>query len=319
MEAGCGSRVQPRVASPGVIAFGNCKPDVGMRPVLALLVFTLFVGGTICSRPLGRSSENRRVNVCNQATGYFHPEKIEERWFLCTPEGRTFFVIGVDAVAPSPAPSTEEKNEYKNVIAKYGDADANWGEVTARRLQHWGFNTLGTYASRFVEPTYLDDRYPADTKGLHSHPTKLPFITLIRPGYYSMKNGRWYLSEPVKDFMYGSSQFYTGYVPSNGVPDYFDAKLAAWLRSSLSNEDYWTELRSSPYLAFLIGIACEDGDQIYGFGAGDQFSTAPLGASITLISAGSSQPWRPRRPQTPASTRCTQIQLCIRNWLGATT
>ncbi len=90
-----------------------------------------------------------------------------------------------------------------------------------------------------------------------------------------MTNDGNYLPEPVKDFMYGSSPFYTGYVPSSGVPDYFDAKLAAWLRSSLSNEDYWTELRSSPYLAFLIGIACEDGDQIYGFGAGDQFPTAP--------------------------------------------
>jgi hypothetical protein len=244
-----------------------------MRAASAILVCGLLMSVSIYSRHSGRSSARINFSSCSQATGYFHAEKLNGNWYLCTPEGHTFFIIGVDAVAPSPDPSAEDP--YRNVVAKYGDADANWGEITARRLEQWGFNTLGTYTSPYAEPTYLSRRYPADGKGLHSHPTKLPFVTLIRPGYYAMKNGGGYLAEPVKDFMYGSSPFYTGHVPSNGVPDYFDGNLASWLHASLSGESYWAQLRRSPYQSLLIGIACEDGDQIYGFGAGDQFPTEP--------------------------------------------
>ena len=174
-----------------------------------------------------------------------------------------------------PVGRRDGKSHYQKVVAKYGDADAYWAEATARRVQHWGFNTLGTYASSYVEPTYLDNKYPEDAHGLHSHPTKLPFITLVRPGYYAMKNEHGYLPEPVKNLTYGASPFYTGYSPSNGIPDYFDTKLDTWLGADLATESYWTELRKSRYLNYLIGIACEDGDQTYGFGAGDQFPTIP--------------------------------------------
>jgi hypothetical protein len=249
--------------------------DAGVRGGRVLLVSVLFAGGAVCARPQTDSFRAGTTRVCNKTTGYFHVEKTGGRWSLCTPEGHTFFIVGVDAVFPSQSAGSDGKSFYQKAVAKYGDADAYWAEAAARRIQHWGFNALGTYASPYVEPTYLDNKYPEDGHGLHSHPTKLPFITIVRPAYYAMKNEGGYLPEPVKNLMYGASPYYTGYDPPIGIADYFDSKLDAWLGAALATESYWTELRKSPYLNYLIGIACEDGDQTYGFGAGDQFPTIP--------------------------------------------
>jgi hypothetical protein len=246
-----------------------------VRAMSVLFACVLLAGAVAASRPqtdlLGATSGR----MCSKATGYFHAEKTDGRWSLCTPQGHSFFVIGIDAVFPSQSAGNDGQSHYQKVVAKYGDADAYWAEATARRIQHWGFNALGTYASRYVEPTYLDRKYPKDVHGLRSHPTKLPFITLVRPAYYAMKNEHGYLSEAVKNLTYGTSAFYTGYTPLGGIPDYFDNKLDMWLGTDLANEGYWTELRKSLYLNYLIGIACEDSDQTYGFGASDQFPTVP--------------------------------------------
>ena len=243
--------------------------------MLVLLGVAFFASAAVAFTPVADSFGAGTSLQCSRATGYFHAEENAGRWSLCTPQGHPFFVIGVDAVFPSQSAGSDGESHYQKVVAKYGDADAYWAESTVRRIQHWGFNALGTYASPYVEPTYLDRKYPEDLHGLRSHPTKLPFIALVRPAYYAMKNENGYLSEPVKNVTYGVSPFYAGYTPSNGVPDYFDSKLDAWLGADLVKERYWTELRKSPYLNYLIGVACEDGDQTYGFGAGDQFPTVP--------------------------------------------
>jgi hypothetical protein len=240
--------------------------------LLASLVFAGTAVGfavTVDSYGAGTSRE------CSKATGYFHTEKDGGRWSLCTPEGHPFFVIGVDAVFPSRSAGNDGQSYYQQVVAKYGNAEGSWAEATTRRLQQWGFNTLGTYASPYIEPTYLA-RTQSDNGGrLLSRSAKLPFIALVRPGYYAMKNQNGYVAEPVKNITYGISRFYAGYSPSGGVPDYFDTKLAAWLDADLTKESYWMDLRRSPYLPYLIGIACEDGDQSYGFGPGDQYPTLP--------------------------------------------
>jgi hypothetical protein len=246
-----------------------------VKVIFASFLFLLFVGAAVALRPAVDSFGAGTNHMCSKATGYFYAEKNLSRWSLCTPQGHPFFAIGVDAIFPSQAAGKDGKSYHQKVVGKYGDADAQWAEATARRIQHWGFNTLGTYASAYIEPTYLNGTYPEDARGLHSHATKLPFIALIRPAYYAMKNERGYIAEPVKNATYGMSPFYTGYSHSGGVPDYFDGKLDAWLAADLAGESYWTDLRKSPYLSYLIGIACEDGDQVYGFGPGDEFPTLP--------------------------------------------
>jgi hypothetical protein len=279
-----------------------------VRVGLVVFVLMLFAGGAGSLQSQTDSSGDAAAHVCRNATGYFHSEKIGARWCLCTPQGHMFFMIGIDAVFPSQSAGSDGKSHYQQVVAKYGDADAVWAEATARRIQHWGFNALGTYASRYVEATYEDKKYPEDAQGLHSHPTKLPFVTLVRPAYYAMKNEHGYLSEPVKNVTYGVSPFYTGYTPSNGVPDYFDRKLDAWLGADLAKESYWTELHKSPYLNYLIGVACEDGDQMYGL--------FRLPVTTIRISAGSLRRSHPLRLRTQAGGCCMPILPYTRNFPG---
>jgi len=237
------------------------------------LLSVLLTATAIASDVPKDSFGGAKSRVCNISTNYFHVEKSSNDWLLCTPPGHAYFAIGIDAVSPPENNGTDGGDQ--TLVAKYGDSEAYWAEATARRIEGWGFNTLGTYSSSYIEPTYENNKYPVDALGLHSHPTKLPFITLVRPAYYAMKNDRGYLPEPLKDLMYGASSFYTGYRPPNGIGDYFDRKLEQWIRTDLENESYWTDLKRSPYLPYLIGIACEDGDQTYGFGAGDRFPTIP--------------------------------------------
>ena len=219
---------------------------------------------------------------CASATGSFHTEKIGNQWWFCTPLGNAFFMQGVYTVDYSIDSGYQAK-----VQSKYGNTPANWlaawADNTNRRLASWGFNTLGVYAGPGVVPTSTDSSYPVDIYGLHSLPTKLPFITTIRPALDSMRNvhvstlsgDQILLSEPVKNMLYGISPYYTGFDPQPGVADYFDGKMDQWLAKDLAVQKWWNTLENSPYLPYLIGIGADDGDEMYGFGAGDAIPTIP--------------------------------------------
>jgi hypothetical protein len=79
----------------------------------------------------------------------------------------------------------------------------------------------------------------------------------------------------VKDIEAGWSPNYKGYLPSYGIADYFDAKMQGWLNSYLSQAT--PDLHTSPYVNYVVGMAYDDGDEMYGFGAGPDFPTVPSG------------------------------------------
>lgn len=79
--------------------------------------------------------------------GYYRVEQRNGVWWLIDPDGRAGLSIGVDAVTWSgdaihgtgPAP-------YEQAVEKrYGGRDA-WAAVALKRLQSWGFNTLGAWS-----------------------------------------------------------------------------------------------------------------------------------------------------------------------------
>ena len=200
---------------------------------------------------------------CTDATGWFHPEKINSHWWLCTPLGNAFYSLGVEE-AP-------------------GTIHGTWDpESVNERLQSWGFNTvqIGAYGDDY--PFISDSNFPIDSKGLHTNPVKMPFIVEVRAAYYAMTNpsygGSPLLTNPVKNTMFSHSPFYTDYVPSGGAADYYDSGIGTWLQKDLiSTSDIWVSMASSPYLNYAIGIASDDGDEMYGFGAGPDFATDPSG------------------------------------------
>ena len=224
---------------------------------------------------------------CQTATGYFHVEKLGTRWWFCTPVGNAFFMEGVYAVA-----SGVDAGYLSAVKRKYRDTSA-WSEETNKRLKSWGFNTLGLYAQVSTRPSFVDPSYPTDANGSRSQPVKLPFLINVRPALYSMTNpliemihpnGQRLLEEPVKNIIYGESPYYKEYRPSTGIADYFDGKMGLWLERELAQAKPLNEIKNSPSLSYLVGIGVDDGDQMYGFGAGDVFPTIPPGHNNAHLS-----------------------------------
>jgi len=112
----------------------------------------------------------------------------------------------------------------------------------------------------------------------------MPFIAIVRPALYSMKNvgirtvnytTQQFLSEPVKNMLAGISPYYTGFRTGAGVADYFDGKMDTWLAQDLALSMSVDNIKTSPYLPYLIGIGADDGDEMFGFGAGDALPTLP--------------------------------------------
>ncbi len=79
------------------------------------------------------------------ATGFFHTAQVGDRWWLVTPGGEGFYMVGTDHIrfeghgceALGYAPYGRQ------TAARYGTREA-WCVETLRRLTAWRFNTLGT-------------------------------------------------------------------------------------------------------------------------------------------------------------------------------
>jgi len=220
---------------------------------------------------------------CANATGYFHVEKLGNQWWYCTPLGNAFFEEGVYVVDYQASASYQTKT-----ISKYGGEMA-WVVPTLNRIKGWGFNSLANYATVHAVPTATDSSWPLDSNGIHSNPVKMPFILEIRPALYSMRNpvisladgGAAQLLPPssaVKCVSCGWSPKYTDFRPPAGETDFFDPNMQAWLHTFMAGAG--SEIASektSPYGNYLLGFSYDDGDEMYGFGAGPDFVTIPAG------------------------------------------
>ncbi len=145
-----------------------------------------------------------------EATGNFRTEKFEGKWYLVDPEGRLFFSQGIDVLRSHTDP-TEAKgradwfsfpvqgdqlpfNDW-NLEKKYGkpDYDADFYATLAKRLEHWGMNTIGNWGKSDL----MDLGRTPYTLQLADYNTRLPriagsdlkFYDVFDPAYISaMKN-----------------------------------------------------------------------------------------------------------------------------------
>ncbi|MBN2452450.1 MAG: hypothetical protein JXR77_18840, partial [Lentisphaeria bacterium] len=86
------------------------------------------------------------------STGFFHVERMAERWWLVDPEGWGFLSLGVNGVNEqgTASPALGYSPYRRTVQAAYED-DAAWAATAVSRLRVWGFNTLGAWSSALVE------------------------------------------------------------------------------------------------------------------------------------------------------------------------
>ena len=78
--------------------------------------------------------------VRGKATGFFHTEKINGRWWLVDPVGGLFISKGVNSVNMGKTKSVKEA-----LKEKFGD-EAGWAGATTAQLRDHGFNSVGAWS-----------------------------------------------------------------------------------------------------------------------------------------------------------------------------
>ncbi len=117
----------------------------------------------------GRDVYGGFVSTKAQATGFFHVEQIDGRWWFVTPDGHLFFSTGVNGVGVGSGTRTAGREDYfalipppstplpgappnrggpqaslytANLQRRFGtEFRSGWAELTSRRLTAWGLNT----------------------------------------------------------------------------------------------------------------------------------------------------------------------------------
>lgn len=83
------------------------------------------------------------AKIRGKATGFFHAERIGDRWWVIDPQGNAFYIIGTDHVNYNV--HWCEKLGYapyhKNCERIYG-SEEKWADHAVERLMSWGFNSL---------------------------------------------------------------------------------------------------------------------------------------------------------------------------------
>jgi len=189
-----------------------------------------------------------------EAEPRFRVVKTESRWLFSTPGGHPYWLCGVFNVDLSSSSFAQLS------LAKYG-SEAVWARQAVRRLRNWGFNCLAEYASEYALPIPM--------YGRSGNPEFMPFMAMIRPAAFSLKNRWGYAPGSVKDLIAGTDPaVYTGWRAAT-TPDVFDPNFAAYARGEAA--DLAQHLGHS---RFLLGVATDDADDLFGFGPGPDVAAA---------------------------------------------
>ena len=88
--------------------------------------------------------------IRGNATGFFHTERIEDRWWFVTPEGHGFLSIGLNHIDAGALKQPDTVDLYRT---RYRGSDEVWvKEGVVEDLRKWGFNSIG-----WVQEVYFPD------------------------------------------------------------------------------------------------------------------------------------------------------------------
>ena len=90
------------------------------------------------------------IDVVGKQTGFFHAEKIDNRWWLVTPDGHGFFGIGLSHPVTSMSQAT--------VTFVYNGNQEDWLRDGIRKMRALGFNCVwsGPYSQERIRLGYVD-------------------------------------------------------------------------------------------------------------------------------------------------------------------
>ena len=198
------------------------------------------------------------------ATGYWHTEKMGNRWVLVTPAGHAFWMIGVWGLDGDQHtdPRGMSFDQYQG--RKYGNRLMEAWTQSNRRLRSWGFNTIGPWTYRMALPT---NPKGADWGG--EQKIKFPFVCL---GPNASISGR--AQGAFKNLYAGMDQklFHMGMGTHANFPDVFDP---AWVRNTKALWEADEDLKTKEKSPYYVGAFSDDTDYTMGFGPGLDFDTQP--------------------------------------------
>ncbi|KKK64712.1 hypothetical protein LCGC14_2981440, partial [marine sediment metagenome] len=183
-------------------------------------------------------------------TGFFHTEKIGNRWWFIDPLGNPFRMKAVYALDHN---AIGGKNA---TIAKYGSLDI-WADQVVRRMKAWGFNTIGEYSQNRVRPYGTFGGAPPPDS------LKLPVIAHKIVSSQALSNSRGWLAEPVKNIIAGvPTSTYGGYRAP--LLDVYDPNYAFVVGKSV--EELNTDITGGvANKQWIIGVTLDDADEVFGF------------------------------------------------------
>lgn len=105
----------------------------------------------MCAVPAELDEFGGWTELRGRATGFFHTEEIQGRWWLVDPAGNVFFSLGVNSVTfePDRIPATGRVPYAEACEAKYGSREA-WADAAIAFLRNLGFNTIGSWSGSYV-------------------------------------------------------------------------------------------------------------------------------------------------------------------------
>jgi hypothetical protein len=221
--------------------------DAASTPVTATQPLVITVTAAIALDQFGGRSDVS----CTNATGFFQPVKISNRWWLCTPAGHGYFFEGIGAWMNGNAPNPNNK---------YGSANNATLQLQNEGLA-WGFNGVGQKTYGGAEPT-------SPCTGCK----KLPEIQTFEIMPRALTNGESYAAAGTvtKNLTFGAD--------NNGAPwyykpllDVFDAKMATYFTKYMqasNNGNQFQNYKSNPS---VIGFMAGDNDFFLGVGPGPDF------------------------------------------------
>ncbi len=149
-----------------------------------------------------------------KATGFFHVEKIDGKWWFIDPDGCLFFSNGSCCIEPGmnlartdsrkyiftvlpPEANTRAAGSFRrhdaissfytwNLSRRFGtDWYQKWKELTAMRMKSWGINTIGNWSDPSLGEEH-NTAYVATLHGWGIETGKMGMPDIYAPGYAAM-------------------------------------------------------------------------------------------------------------------------------------
>jgi len=196
----------------------------------------------------------------------FYTQKVGNRWWICTPAGNAFWMLGVYQIAGDSHVDESGGTYDARFQSKYGSTAIGWPQ-SLRRLKSWGFNTVGPYSYTMTWPSTTNSAWAGGQQ-----PVKMPMVGIAyHPAARSVTAGACLN-------LYGGLDSSVVTIGRN-FPDVFDPGYASFVNNANATDWALTQWRTVS-ANYLMGMFSDDTDDVYGFGAGTDFPTRLAGRQV---------------------------------------